>query len=186
MKKNKILIFIYSFAAILSLSLFGFLVNHIFSKEAELTVLRQNVADLRSKKEELGNIAKNLGATLEDYELLRKLFVEAEGSVDFIESIEKTAKSAGLRFEVASVEAEDTEELGALGKDFLVLSINTVGNFKSNMQFIKLLENMPYKVTLSDIMLSKARENSQKIGEIEIKPGEWTMKLKVKVIRQKK
>ena len=54
------------------------------------------------------------------------------------------------------------------------------------MQFIKLLENMPYKVTLSDIMLSKAGENQQKIGEIEIKPGEWTMKLKVKVIRQKK
>ena len=153
MKKNlskTILLLVVSCAFLL---LAGYCYYYTYSKIQEKISNIGNISsDLKSKKEkndELDSINRNLKSTMQSHDRLQSLFVADGSVVDFIQNLEQMGKESGLAVSTDSVSSNDSPDLLTLKKEFLLISMTVKGTWAGNMKFLKLLENLPYKVAIS-------------------------------------
>jgi hypothetical protein len=79
-------------------------------------------------------------------------FVGKEDIVPFIERIEATAKAAGIKADVASVDLAPVE--GSASKEAVVLRLSASGSWRDTMHFAALLESLPYAINVKAVSLS--------------------------------
>lgn len=75
--------------------------------------------------------------------------------VNFIENVEKTARSFGVEVNVRAVDVEELAEGGSGDKETLRLKMETRGTWSETMKFVTYLEYLPYKVVIHDVGLSQ-------------------------------
>lgn len=75
-------------------------------------------------------------------------FVSQDGVVSFIQTVEGLAKAQGLQVKTTGV---STVELATSSKYYeqVRLDIETSGSWQKNFTFLKLIESLPYSVTLA-------------------------------------
>ncbi len=92
-----------------------------------------------------------------DIDKLSSRIIPREGTVSFLEMIEKNARDIGL---VASVESVNVGEAPTLPADFeiLKLKISTEGSWGDTYRFLSLLETLPYKITINTVEVRQRGE----------------------------
>lgn len=102
-----------------------------------------------------------------DIERLSSRIVPKEGTVEFIELIEKLGRDNNLSIEVESVkinEAPTQKEQVEL----LTLSLATKGSWNSTYRFLSLLETLPYKVIITSVgMTEQGSEGDPKAKSVQ-------------------
>lgn len=104
-------------------------------------------------REEKGRVLKNvLEENQESIETLRKYFIVEGDEVVFIETIEEVGRQAGISYEIASiVPAKGKNE--SIVKEDVRVRVNTKGSWERIMNFINLVERMPFGAIVERVSL---------------------------------
>jgi len=150
MKNNfkKLQFFLSIIFFIFSLLIFLFLYRQINNNNQKA---EQSVVEFTSKANQLDQIKvlnRSIGTIKEEKSLLETHFAQSSDIVPFLGTIEALALKAGVKAEVASVDA--SKDIGVLG-----VQVNTSGNFQGLYKFLTLLENSPYELEFTSIDMQK-------------------------------
>lgn len=143
-------------SAVLVLVLFTYiyLYRDILDTKTKVEQTHLELEKDRLKDAELEAIQKNIKLTISDSDTLKALFVPADGVVDFIQNIETVGKQIGLQIETKNIEPEETDVLTAVGKENINVTLETEGSWQNSMQFLSLLSNLPYKISIISLDFS--------------------------------
>jgi len=103
---------------------------------------------------------------------LHSLFIPSDAAVQIIEALEGIGAETGATVDLSSISADnlDAEPSGTIGS--IDAQISADGSWASVMRSLKLVEDLPYPVTVSDVSLSSGGAASKR---------EWKVSFKVKV-----
>jgi hypothetical protein len=133
--------------------------NGIRQSSAAISAARSSLNFFDKRKEAARANEDNLQKLKNDLERIKKSFFEKDNPLDFIETLEKTAKISSVLSEITPVEGESDSS-----RTFL---ISAAGNYPNLFKFLKLIEIMPYKVSIE-----KANFRKQLAGGAPLKLGE--------------
>ncbi|MEK7194549.1 MAG: hypothetical protein AAB660_02575 [Patescibacteria group bacterium] len=77
--------------------------------------------------------------------------------VSVLEELEKTGRNLGLKTSISSITDEATKTASSTAQTVRI-TVNTEGVWSSNLAFVRLIENLPYKISVERADLSKAEE----------------------------
>ena len=154
-KTLKIIIFLLTLDLIVFGSCF-YLFMSINNMDKEVS-LRLNQIESEVKKDESLRSIKNLmNDTKEERERINRLFIQPNGTVDFIETVELLGRTSGVKIEVESVGVSALKNKTASSTTELFnLSFKTEGSWKDTMHLLSLLDNMSYQISFENVNLSK-------------------------------
>lgn len=184
-KTIKIIIFL----SILNSIVFGscfYLFMNINNVDKEVS-LRLNQIESEVKKDESLRSIKNLmNDTKEDRGQIERLFVQPNGTVDFIETVELLGRTADVKIEVESVGVSAFKNKTASSTTELFnLSFKTEGSWQNTMHLLSLLDNMPYKISFENVNLSKISGSSGSDKNKEENPSYWNGSFNFTVLKIK-
>lgn len=134
------------------------------------------IANEEKKGENEKNLVEIMDATGPDRARLPVLFVSDDGIVDFIEEVESIGPSSGASLSLSAINAGDISamEPGAIGSIKSHVLVN--GPWASVMRTLRMIENMPYRVTVDNVRLDRAGEG---------RAASWKMDLDIDVLMMK-
>lgn len=103
-------------------------------------------------------------------EILRSSFVKKGDEVKFIESIEETAASSNIKFDISSLDAKND---ASSFKEDIKITAKTEGSWKNTITFLDKIEKMPFTVSIDDVDLNSYSD------------GNWSSTIKLTVFREK-
>ena len=130
-----------------------FLFEKIRAINLAAALLQSDIELKTDKDDQLQSIKKILADTSADRAQLDSYFVGKDTVVDVIKKIETLAKETGLSIEIQAVDKVSIEENDY--KELLKFKIKTIGSWSRNMEFVALLQNLPYKISFYKINLYK-------------------------------
>lgn len=139
---------------VLVLFTYVYLYLDILATKAKVEQASLELEKDRLKDAELEAIQKNIKLTISDSDTLKSLFVPADGVVDFIQNIENVAQKAGLQVTTKNIEPKETDALTATGKENINVTLETKGSWQNSIQFLSLIYNLPYKISILSVDLS--------------------------------
>ena len=101
-----------------------------------------------------------------DWEKLYSAFVPADNVVPFIAALEAIGPRVGGAVSVASIDSTAPEAGSLAVNGYVNAKVTASGSWASVIKIIELIENMPYKVTISNVRLDQS--NSVVVAD---KPG---------------
>ena len=108
------------------------------------------------KRNESVRSVKNLmNDTKKEREQITQLFIQPNGTVDFIETVESLGRMAGVKLEIESVGVESLKNKTASSTELFRISLKIEGSWGNAMRLLSLLETMPYKISFDGINLEK-------------------------------
>ncbi|MBU6431563.1 MAG: hypothetical protein KGJ58_04290 [Patescibacteria group bacterium] len=114
-----------------------------------------------SKKDKSLRSIKNLmNNTKKEREQIVGLFVQPNGTVDFIEAVESLGKIADVKLATESVGVDALNGKATSSAELFRLSVKTEGTWSGTIHLLSLLENMPYKVSFEKASLDKVSDES--------------------------
>ncbi len=152
--KITILIFFAIASLVLVCSSFLFLYRDIIKTKTNNEALVSSLDADTKKNIELDAIQKNINLTISNNQSLESFFIAKDKEVDFITLVESIAKKSGLKVSTKNIESKTSDELSKIGKGLLAISIETDGSWDATQEFLKLLSNLPYKISINSIDLS--------------------------------
>ncbi len=179
---KKILIFLAVFIAIACSGVYGmyYIISKAGYKVAGYELQQQK---LISELEADRSLKKFLTTSGPDIEKLSSRIVSRDGTVAFLEMIEKTARDTGLVINTKSVNVTAVpthiEEFETLN---LVLS--TEGTWNNTYRFLSILETLPYKVIISGVEVRQLGEDVPSEG-ISVGTTPWSGSFTFNVIKYK-
>lgn len=91
-------------------------------------------------------------------------FIERGNSFLVIEKIEEISRESGVILKI-----NQAEELSSIQ-----LNLSVVGNFKNLWQFIAMLENLPFKIRINNLILTKQNDSSPLSANLKNdESGDW-------------
>lgn len=137
---------------ILSIVFYGML--HLIRRNVhKASVIEAQISDqlrIRSRDQASEILLEN---SKPDIDSLESRVISSEGTVSFLQSIEKLAAGVNLSRTVKSVSLEPLP--GSESFEYLRINFETVGSFENNRRFLLLLETMPNKIRVSNITLTR-------------------------------
>lgn len=112
----------------------GNLKDRLAMRTAELSQVRANTLAAAS-------LEKLLSETEGDRAKLREFFVTEETTAVFLEKLESLAQATGVEFDPISLQKEEKT---------LVLHFQSTGSFSAIYSFLKMVETLPYKLSLEN------------------------------------
>ncbi len=152
--KTTLLLIIASVVLALALAAYFFLYQEIANTKADIADLSNTLGNDKARNDDLDAIKSNIVATIADHDKITSLFVEDDAVADFIQNIESIAKASGLGVETQTVESEPSPELASFHKELLSETLHTDGSWQDTLQFVGLLSNLPYKLSLTSLSLT--------------------------------
>jgi len=108
------------------------------------------------KRNESVRSVKNLmNDTKKEREQITQLFIQPNGTVDFIETVESLGRMAGVKLEIESVGVEALKNKTASSTESFRISLKIEGSWGNAMHLLSLLETMPHKISFDGINLEK-------------------------------
>lgn len=151
------------------------------SGEKTLALLQEAAAN-RSQTEDL---SKNKGEDLKEMARdINAYFVSKDGVVNFIEDVEKEARTYQLEVFVRSVDVTKNSDDPNDNKEVMKLKLEMRGSWGNTLRFISYLERIPYKVTLENIEMTKISELSEDFESGANLPR-WRTRLEMSVLKFK-
>jgi hypothetical protein len=154
-KETKAAVIILLLIDLLSLGVFIFLFNFTTNQINESVQVEDNLK-LELKKDNTRILMKDdlsKGAIFK--EKLSGYMIPADGTVDFIKTIEQLVLSSGLKSDVKSVTNETYDKGNAVGAELLRVKMDVIGEWKNIQFFLDLLENYPLKIDIKTAELDK-------------------------------
>lgn len=164
-KKEKILIACVSLCFLGLLALYSYVFLDIKSKNEHTALLSEEIATMTREQGELDNLKKTVAFTETQRSELSTHFVDGSNPAPFLDAIEKLGTPSGAVVTITSVEQPKQ------GSSLLVSFLAT-GNFDSIYRLVRLLENVPYKIKIEKVFLSK-NPSAQVDAKIPARQ-EWT------------
>lgn len=164
LSKTITFIIISSTVFVLSFGVCLFIYLEINNTKEKVILLSREVIEKNQKNNELEAIRRNLKATLSDNARLASFFVPHDSVADFIQTAETLGKKSGLIISTKKVESESSVELDQFDKEILSIIMDTEGSWSDTMQFIGLLSNLPYKISISSLVLESLDKSEKKGG----------------------
>lgn len=173
MKKNSHIIFlIFSIVGVvLSVGVFFYGINLIKNTTKKTNDLLSKTEEIVKKNSELTTIKKTISATEEDRAKLLTYFVTDKGIVAFLEYLESLGDITDTD---ASIRAVD------LGKDdnSVVVSISSTGSYSNLIRFSKLIENMPYRIEVQNLVFVARNSVAEDGSDV----SNWEVNITIKLI----
>ncbi|MBA3550846.1 hypothetical protein H0W32_01395 [Patescibacteria group bacterium] len=179
---KKILIFLAVFITIACSGIYGmyYIISKAGHKVAGYELQQQK---LISELEADRSLKQFLATSGPDIEKLSSRIVSRDGTVAFLEMIEKIARDTGLIIDTESVNVAaspiNIEEFETLN---LVLS--TRGTWSNTYRFLSILETLPYKVTITGAEINQLEEGVLSEG-ISVSTTPWSGSFTFNVIKYK-
>jgi hypothetical protein len=169
-KKNSLALSIIVF--LIFCGLFSFLYQGIennlkISKETQVSL--QQEAEKRQQVKDFNDSFKLIE---KDKTLFETHFAQSSDIVPFLNTIEKMASSVGTKSEVSAIKvAEDGTGL--------ILEMKDTGRFSQVYKFIMLLENSPYELEFTSVLMHTGTDDTDKNNT---KGSGWEATLKMKLV----
>lgn len=116
----------------------------------KISTLSNESDSLLSEQANLTSLKTVFSDTTDERQKINSYFVQKDGAVDFITTLENLAAFAHLGHETQSVNAEE-EAPPAANREWLHLTFRTNGSWQNTYYFISLLENLPYRLIIHQI-----------------------------------
>ncbi len=131
---------------------------------------------LETKAKQLTTIKSLILSTTEKREELDKHFVTSDDIVPFIQYIESLDTLSGGVLEIDAVDIATLSE-----KPVLSVSLNMSGTYSQVYRLLRMLEEMPYEISLSSLTLNVTEFNSV-VGTLIPEIPEWKASIDFTVI----
>lgn len=151
---------------------YGFLFYLIKAKSEEASALSQDLEAKRATEDEISILRHTVNETKDDRAKLESYFVRADNIDAFIEFLKSLGKDAGIDITLSGL----TETKGSS----LTIDLRAQGTFENLFYFMKLAENVPYRINLKRVSLVSSGPKEQKNegtstgkrGNTSVKPQE--------------
>lgn len=165
------------FLVILNLIVFGasfYLFASIKNIDKNVSARLIQIESAADTEESLRSIKNLMNDTKKEREQIAGFFVQPNGTVDFIETVESLGGIAGIKLETESVGVEALKNKTASSTELFRLSLRTEGSWGGTMHLLSLLENMPYKISFESVKLEKISAGSISSREKEDVSSYWS------------
>lgn len=179
---------IIAIAATLNLIVFGacfYLFRNIKNVDK---VVSEQLAQIESevkKDESLRSIKNLMNDTKKEREQVAEFFVQPNGTVDFIETLESLGRIAGVKLEIESVGVGALKGKTGSSTESFRLSFKTEGSWVGTMHILSLLENMPYKISFESVRFGKVSGGSSSEDGKGVNPSYWSGNFSFSVLKIK-
>jgi hypothetical protein len=181
---------------VLALALLGVLfygIDYVKSLNEHIVDVKTEADQVKSKYDRLVAFHNSDQSDVDDKKRLLNYFVPANGAVDFITSFEQMAQGIGLKFNTVSLDSEQVAELSSQNKELLHVVFETNGSWNSTMQFLSLVESLPYAVQIVGAGLEGAAGSPSLVGSEtpngvvtnKVNLGYWRLLLNIKIVKIK-
>lgn len=161
-KKTKILLLILIIIDLISISAFIFI--FIFTKNliAE-SVSKEDQIKMELKKESAAVLMKDDLAQGKNYQAqMMNYVVASDGTVAFIELLEKIVNNNNLKLNIRNVTTEPYKKSNNSTVELLRISIDVTGEWKNVYYFLSTLENYPLQIDINKLSINKFDDTSIK------------------------
>lgn len=124
------------------------------------------------ERDKVSGISRALGSLEPQIDKVNSYFVDSDNAVSFINLLEGKARSVGLGIETTNVSVEENNIYG----EELFISIETTGSWNANMTFVKMVELLPYNISI--------RSSRLEYGEVE-EGSFWRNNMVLSVVKHK-
>lgn len=145
--------------------------------------LREKISTSRDQGDRLEAVNKLLADTESERKELEKYIIDVGGEVSFIKSLEKLAKDQGLGIKTSDVVISELATSSTRYEDLRV-EIETTGSWQKNMQFLSLLESLPYNSSVLEAVF-RLDENLSEPVKNRPKNPLWKGSFEVVVVKRK-
>lgn len=193
MKNKKIfLAFVISIVILFVLFIFYFFIHSEVGRlYGEMKTIRENIAEGLAKDKELDLIKSDIKNTLGDYERINSFFVSSDGLVDFIQYVENMGKEAGVSVLTRSVTNKNgsqnnpSENYPEGFKEEIIISFDVYGSLKNNLNFLDLIEHLPYKISVLGASFEKIDQKTTEKDVPVDKNFDYKSNISISVIKSK-
>jgi len=134
------------------------------------------------KKENIATLMKDDIALGKAYqEQMSNYVIKSDGTVQFIEILEKLVSESDLRPDIRNVSTEPYNKTNNQNVELLRINMDITGEWQNIQFFLKALENYPLEITIDKISLNKISDYNVK-GK---KMPQWSGSLNFTVIKIK-
>lgn len=142
-------------ALVLGLGGWGFwrLTLRIWQSDFVVRELQSKIETLREDRERAGDLAMILERHKSDLERINGFFVKRERPVGFIEALERIAVASGNTIVIDVDEGRNDER-------HLGFRLTVEGEEKNLFRYARLLETLPYKLEMGEIMFQRRASDS--------------------------
>jgi hypothetical protein len=133
----------------------------------------------QAQLESFKNFQKDLPLYQSVLERVEKSFVAKDAPIEFIEFLEKEARTFNLFIKISPSEALPTKEDPWIPVGF---SVSVGGEFSNCLKFLERLEKSPFLIAISQLNIVRISEKNLRLKEFEnLKPGDVSLRLNLKV-----
>ncbi len=159
MKKSNqiILLGILFLMMLLAMGGYVYLYSQINKKTSSAESIVAEIENEKASQQNILGLKRSIELSEEKYTTLNSYFVNEEKVIEFIEEIELLAQETSVVTEISSIQSGEQ-----IGKKGLYVTLDAQGNFDDVNNFIVRLENMPYQIHLTNVLLSTPKGSSQK------------------------
>lgn len=148
----------------------------------------QNISDSLQndmiKNQQLSNLKKSFKNAGEENVALMAIFIKNDDIPSFIQSLETIMKNLKIVGSTKSVSERTLPELTPSGKNELLVSFEAEAPYSNLMQFVSILESLPYKSYISSATIIK--EASGQVAGATAKPPKtnlWKLNLTLNIVK---
>lgn len=174
-KTKKILILI-SVITLLVLFFDIFFMISLGKKTDGVTKLRGDfLVELKNEKQ-LDLIKKIIKETEAEQSSLDLCFVNSNGVVDFIKTVELVSELTGVTIDTKTVGVENSELIKNVNVETLTVEFAIQGSWSQTFEFLSLIENIQYDTTIERMSINKFTDG-------ETKEESWKSNFTIKAIK---
>ncbi len=146
-------------AVILMAGIYYYFFNTLRKEVESSSSLANDTATLAVEENNLDSLRSTFSNTGNDQEKINSYFVQKDGAVDFINSIENLASSAHLVGKTDSVNTTDMTPPSPM-YELLHLTFSTRGSWRNTYYFLSLLESLPYNISIRQVGMHSAGDTT--------------------------
>lgn len=175
MKNKKIFILI--LLTLLFIAGYVLFFMELLEKNIAFEKIRLEIESEDVREGKLRLLGRDLSDTAENRAMVKTAFIKKDGEVEYVENLEKIAKSLGVVMTINSLEIKEAETNGV---EKLSMRIAVGGTWGGVYKFLALLQNLPESVEFSRFVLSRNESVSAKD-----KAQDWLMSADFDVLKLK-
>jgi hypothetical protein len=170
------------FASILTLLLGGlyyYMYSKLLDNNGQVVALADETAKESADEDTTRALRTAIQSTNNERTLLHSLFLGKDDTASLIEKLEGLAALSHVTHEL-SVDTKSDAGLLADDKEILLTTIKVSGSWIEVHRFLGLVENLPYKVTLTNVRLNKGE-----VVDAKTKGLAWSAIISAQFIKEK-
>jgi len=165
---TKIIAGVSFFVALCAWGFVGGEINNILSRIASVNNLQQQITSAQSVAATTASLRKTFLGIGEDSHIFDSYFVSATDTPTFIGNIETLAQANNLNVSIASV------NISSQGSEKeLNITLSVIGSWTNTVNFIHLLELLPYGVTLGQVDLTSSNSSGLHVSGGNSEATSW-------------